>query len=86
MFYGRVVNSHDASIVVGFGQEARLSTCFVDNTINLPWRKCPKFQSLGQSSRGKYRYFWDIRISLQDSVGQVEEMSHAKSQLDAAIR
>jgi len=35
-----------------------------------------KVQSSGHSSRGKYNYFADTRISLQHSVGQVEGSLH----------
>jgi len=37
--------------------QARPSTSFVDNAIDLQWRI---FQSLGESSRGKYLYFLEI--------------------------
>ena len=38
------------------------STNFVDNAIDLPWRKFFKVLSLGQSSRAKYPHFGDTRI------------------------
>jgi len=43
-------------------------------------------RSLGQSSRGKDLNFGDTEISLQHSVGQMEESLRAKNQLDSSSR
>ena len=46
-------------------QQARPSTSFVGNTIDLLWRNFLSTQSFGQSSSQKCPYFEDTRISLK---------------------
>jgi len=65
----RCAFSHDALDRRTCDPQARPSTSSVDHTIDLPW-----VQSLGQSYRGKYRYFWkypNFHIT-QCKVGQKE--------------
>ena len=58
--------------------QARSSTSFVNNTINLPQRN---FLHICKYRVGdKVLIFGDIRISLQYTVGQMEGSSHARNQ------
>jgi len=63
-------------------QQARLSTSFVDSTIDLPWRNFLG-RTQGQSSRGKYPYFGDSRLSAKYNAWLVEGSSHSNNQLNS---
>ena len=60
-------------------QQALPSTCIVDTTIDLPWRNFPEFGARGNVPEGCILTFEGARISLQQSVGQVEGSPRAKA-------
>ena len=67
-------------------QQARSSTSFVDNGIDL-WRKFFKVQSLGQSSRGKFPYLWRYPNFVMTQCRICEKKPPCqKTQLDTSSR
>ena len=64
-------------------------TSVVDNAIDLQWQKflSPEFGTKSHWDKvpeGNTLIFGHTHISLQYSVGQVEESPHAKTQLDSS--
>jgi len=64
--------------------QARPSTSYVDNTIDLLWRNFFKSRVWDKIPEGSTFIFGDTRISWQYSVGQVEGSLYAKNQLDSS--